>query len=221
MVRYGQQRVLMSGVELLRIAGEGFGARTERKVSQAAFFEFGKFAADIVRRAGDDARHAVLAAQRDADLRAGQPLFADERAKSFCQLDDALLCVERIGFLAPANRSRDDAVAGIFVICGAHDEREVQHRAANFDDREAAFRWLASLAAAAALCLRCVGLLYVGSTWMYPLIHQNSRLHAASGGAGDAGGRYIDRAGNCAVGGGRRIGSARRIAAGRWRCLAR
>ncbi len=153
LIGHGQQRVLMPGVELLGVAGQGFGARAECQISQAAFFEFGEFAADIVRRAGDDPRHAVLAAQRNADPGAGQPLLADERAKGFGQLVNALLGVQRSGFLAPANRSRDDSVAGIFVICGARDEREVQHRAANLEDRAAPFRLLASLAVEAALVL--------------------------------------------------------------------
>ena len=64
----GQQCVLMPGVELLRVAGQGLAARAECQVAQAAFFQLGELAADFVRRAGDDAGHAELAAQRDADL---------------------------------------------------------------------------------------------------------------------------------------------------------
>ena len=134
LVCHGQQRVLVTSVELLRIASEGFGSWAKREVSQAAFFKFGKFAADIVCRTGDNTGHTVLATKRDSDLNAGQSFLADERTKGFGQLDDALLCVKRIGFFAPANRSRDDTIAGIFVIRGACDECKVQHRAAHLDD---------------------------------------------------------------------------------------
>src|SRR4051794_25601857 len=103
LVRHGQQGVLVSGVELLCVASEGFGSRAKCKISQAAFFELGEFAADIVGRASDDPRNAVLAAERYADPSPDQPFFADERTKSFCQFKDALLRVKRIGLLAPAN----------------------------------------------------------------------------------------------------------------------
>ena len=101
----------MPGVELLRAAGQRFGPGPKREVAQAALFELGELAADVFGRPGDDARHAELAAQRDADSGAGQPLVGDQRAKRFGQLLDAALGVQRGGFLAPANRARDDFVA--------------------------------------------------------------------------------------------------------------
>ena len=161
----GQQGVLMAGVELLRVAGQRFGPGPERQVAQAAFFELGELAADVVGRAGDDARHAELAAQRDADPGAGQPLVADERAKCLGQLLDAVLGVQRSGFLAPANRARDDSVAALVGAAVAHDQCQVQHRAADFEDRAAAFGLPAPVAAhgAAPVCWRR-SLLFVGLT---------------------------------------------------------
>src|SRR5436190_11832083 len=102
----------MPGIELLRVASQRFRPWAECEVSQAAFFELGEFAADIIGRTGYDSGHAVLAAKRNTDPGAGQSLLADKRAKGVGQLNDSLLRVKRIGFLAPANRSSDDAVAG-------------------------------------------------------------------------------------------------------------
>ena len=108
--------MLVPGVELLRVAGEGFGARAEREVSQAAFFEFGKFAADIIRRTGDDARSRRTRRRAQCGPWRRPALLIDERAKGFGQLDDAPLGVERVGFVAPANRSRHDAVARLSLL---------------------------------------------------------------------------------------------------------
>jgi hypothetical protein len=151
LICHGQERVLVAGVKLLRVSGEGLGAWPKCQVSQAAFFEFGKLAADVVCRASNNAGHAVFTAERDPYLSAGESLLAHERAKSFRQLENALISVKRIGFLAPPNRPRNHAIVGRFVICVASDERKVQHRATDLDNRVPSFGGLTPLADGASL----------------------------------------------------------------------
>src|SRR6188508_3176015 len=95
LICHGQERVLVTGVKLLRVSGERFGSWPKCQVSQAAFFEFGKLAADIVCRTSNNAGHAVLTAERDPHLGAGESLLAHERTKGFGQLENALVGVKR------------------------------------------------------------------------------------------------------------------------------
>ena len=54
LVGNSEQGVLVPGIELLRVSGQGFGTRTQGQVAEAAFFELGKLAADFICRAGND-----------------------------------------------------------------------------------------------------------------------------------------------------------------------
>ena len=101
----------MTGVELLRGAGERLGPGSQREVAQAAFFQLSKLATHFLSRPRYHPGDAKLASQRDANLGAVQPFFADELAKRVRQFFCALLGIEGSRIDAPSDRTRNHTIA--------------------------------------------------------------------------------------------------------------
>src|SRR3954471_11887684 len=91
LVCHGQQCVLVAGIELLRAASKSFGAWAKPEITQAAFFELGKLAANTVSGTCNDTSDAEFATESDANLGATQTLIGNKRADPVGQFMDALL----------------------------------------------------------------------------------------------------------------------------------
>src|SRR6478752_8258695 len=110
LVCHGQQRVLVAGIELLRAASKRFGPWPKREIAQAAFFEFGKLAANIVSWARNHTSDAEFATESDAYLGATQTLICNKRADRIRQFMDTLFGIQRGCVFSPTNRAGNNAI---------------------------------------------------------------------------------------------------------------
>ena len=216
LVRDGEQGVLMTGIELLGVTREGFWAGAEREVAQAAFFELGEFTADVFGWAGDDASDTKLAAESDTNLRAGRrSSLTSERNASVSSVMPCSVLSE-LCFFSPANGASDNAVAGVSsvpVLRTTSARCSIERHTSN---NSAAAFGLATPIAVPSCGGQCVGVdlsILLHDIGVIPQFTKMVADTSASRGAGNAGRGDIDRASRRAVGGGRRIGSAGRIAA--------
>ena len=94
LVGNGQERVLMTGIQLLRAAGKRLRTRSKCQIPQAPILKLGELTANVFRRTRDDACHAIFAPKSNANLGAGQSLVTDHCAKCLGQFANPLLRVE-------------------------------------------------------------------------------------------------------------------------------